>query len=120
MKKRFQDYVNAKKMAIASVTGTAMTTLGFGHCSTITDPNTQTKSVMKAIFNALTIAGVVLLAVGVVTLVRIVISTAGGEQSQPGAIGKGIGMVIGGILLAAARSIVKTITGQDPTELSIF
>lgn len=110
--------VNAKKTAMVGAAASALATMGFGFC--VNDANTQAKTVMKAVFNVLMLAGIVLLAIGIVSLVRTIISIAGGEQSQPGAIGKALGMTLGGVVLAASKWLVQQITGQDPTTITLF
>ena len=89
-----------------------------GHCDV--DVNSSTQKVMKAIFNVLLFGGIAMAAVGVGMLVRTVIAMSQGDQAQPGALGKAIGLTVGGIVLAALKTIMTTVTGQDPTTITIF
>lgn len=54
------------------------------------------KNFLKTLFNVLTFAGVVLIIAGAASLIRTIVSIASGEQAQPGAIGRGLGLLIGG------------------------
>lgn len=98
--------------------------VGLGICSTIgfcdVDVNSSTQKVMKAIFNLLLFGGIIMAAVGIGMLVRTVISMSQGEQAQPGALGRAIAITAGGIVLAAMKTIITTVTGQDPTAITIF
>ena len=75
---------------------------------------------LKTMFNVVMFAGVILAVAGAVTLIRTIISMASGEQAQPGALGKGIGLLVGGIILCAAKALITAIIGQDPTTMTFM
>lgn len=89
-----------------------------GHCDI--DVNASTQKVMKAIFNMLLFGGIAMTAVGIGMLVKTVISMSQGDQAQPGALGRAVAFTLGGIVLAAMKTIITTVTGQDPTAITIF
>ena len=43
-----------------------------------------------------------------------------GEQAQPGALGKGIGLIVGGAVLCALKAIVTAVIGSDPTTMTFY
>ena len=45
---------------------------------------------------------------------------ASGEQAQPGALGKGIGLIVGGAVLCALKAIVTAVIGSDPTTMTFY
>jgi len=51
---------------------------------------------------------------------RAIVSMASGEQAQPGALGKGIGLIVGGAVLCALKAIVTAIIGTDPTTMTFY
>lgn len=89
-----------------------------GYCDI--DVNASTQKVMKAIFNMLLFGGIAMTAVGIGMLVKTVISMSQGDQAQPGALGRAVAFTLGGIVLAAMKTIITTVTGQDPTTITIF
>lgn len=76
-----------------------------------TDVTTVGNNVIKAVFNVLLLGGIVLAAVGVVQLVRAIMEASQG-QSQPGAVGKALGMILGGIVMAAAKTVLNALGVQ--------
>ncbi len=54
------------------------------------------------------------------SLIRTIVSMASGEQAQPGALGKGIGLIVGGAVLCALKAIVTSIIGQDPATMKFY
>ena len=78
------------------------------------------KNFLKTLFNVLTFAGVVLIIAGAASLIRTIVSIASGEQAQPGAIGRGLGLLIGGIVLAALKAVITAVIGQDPTSINFL
>ena len=78
------------------------------------------KNFLKTLFNVLTFAGVVLIIAGAASLIRTIVSIASGEQAQPGAIGRGLGLLIGGIVLAALKAVITAVIGQDPTGINFL
>lgn len=113
---------NAKKNMLAisamSSLSAGLASVGLGFCEV--NANKTMQNFMKTMFNVLTFGGVVLIAVGAVTLIKTIIALASGDQAQPGAIGKGIGLLVGGIILAAARIVVKAVIGDDPTSMTFI
>ena len=61
---------------------------------------------LTQMWKVMTFAGIIMAALGVASLVRTVSSIASGEQSQPGALGRGIGLLLGGIALAALKTLL--------------
>lgn len=82
--------------------------------------NTSAQKVIKIVFNVIMLAGIVLIAAGAVMLIKTIVSIASGEQAQPGAIGKALGLLIGGIVAAALHPIVTAIIGQDPFTMTFY
>ena len=81
---------------------------------------TALKNFLKTLFNVLIFAGVVLIIAGAASLIRTIVSIASGEQAQPGAIGRGLGLLIGGIVLAALKAIITAVIGTDPTGINFL
>lgn len=99
-------------------TSTLMTAVSPAMCEV--NGNTSMQNFLKALFSILVFAGIILIIAGSVSLIRTVMSIASGEQAQPGAIGKGAGLLVGGIVLCAAKALVKTIIGADPTTMTFM
>ena len=81
---------------------------------------TALKNFLKTLFNVLIFAGIVLIIAGAASLIRTIVSIASGEQAQPGAIGRGLGLLIGGIVLAALKAIITAVIGTDPTSINFL
>lgn len=82
--------------------------------------NTAMQKFLKTMFSITVFAGIVLIAAGVASLIRTIVAMASGEQAQPGALGKGIGLIVGGAVLCALKAIVTAIIGQDPTTMTFY
>ena len=82
--------------------------------------NSAMQKFLKTMFSITVFAGIVLIAAGAASLIRTIVSMASGEQAQPGALGKGIGLIVGGAVLCALKAIVTAIIGQDPTTMSFY
>ena len=82
--------------------------------------NTAMQKFLKTMFSITVFAGIVLIAAGAASLIRTLVSMASGEQAQPGALGKGIGLIVGGVVLCALKAIVTAIIGSDPTTMSFY
>ena len=54
-------------------------------------------------FSITVFVGIVLIEAGAASLIRTIVSMASGEQAQPGALGKGIGLIVGGAVLCALK-----------------
>lgn len=107
--------VNALAVSAATAMSAGLASVGLGFCDI--NANKSMQNFLKTLFNVITFAGVVLIIAGAVSLIRTIISISSGEQAQPGALGKGIGLLVGGIILCAAKALIKAITGQDPTTM---
>lgn len=110
--------VNSLAIGAASTVSAGLASIGLGFCEV--NANSSMQNFLKTMFNIITFAGVVLAVAGAVTLIRTIISMASGEQAQPGALGKGIGLLVGGIILCAAKALVTAIIGQDPTSMTFM
>ena len=84
------------------------------------DGNSYMQKFLKTMFSITVFAGIVLIAAGAASLIRTIVSMASGEQAQPGALGKGIGLIVGGAVLCALKAIVTSIIGQDPTTMKFY
>lgn len=82
--------------------------------------NTAMQKFLKTMFSITVFAGIVLIAAGAASLIRTIVSMASGEQAQPGALGKGIGLIVGGAVLCALKAIVTAIIGTDPTTMTFY
>ena len=82
--------------------------------------NTAMQKFLKTMFSITVFAGIVLIAAGAASLIRTIVAMASGEQAQPGALGKGIGLIVGGVVLCALKAIVTAIIGQDPTTMTFY
>lgn len=106
------------KIGTASLMAGTMMTQVAAYCDV--DGNSSMQNFLTTMFNFLLFGGIVLAIVGIVLLIKTIVSMASGEQAQPGALGKGIGLLIGGIVLACAKLIVTSIIGQDPTTMTFM
>lgn len=122
-------YLKAKAIMAKSercnvLTGTkaAMMCAIVGICPAYCDinGNTAMQKFLKTMFSITVFAGIVLIAAGVASLIRTIVAMASGEQAQPGALGKGIGLIVGGAVLCALKAIVTAIIGQDPTTMTFY
>lgn len=84
------------------------------------DGNSSMQKFLKTMFSVTVFAGIILIAAGAASLIRTIVSMASGEQAQPGALGKGIGLIVGGAVLCALKAIVTSIIGQDPTTMTFY
>lgn len=84
------------------------------------DGNSSMQKFLKTMFSITVFAGIILIAAGAASLIRTIVSMASGEQAQPGALGKGIGLIVGGAVLCALKAIVTSIIGQDPTTMTFY
>ena len=82
--------------------------------------NSAMQKFLKTMFSITVFAGIVLIAAGAASLIRTIVSMASGEQAQPGALGKGIGLIVGGAVLCALKAIVTAIIGTDPTTMTFY
>ena len=124
MKKIKEKAIMAKsKMDDVSIkTGVAISTAVAAVCPAYCDinGNTSMQKFLKTMFSITVFAGIVLIAAGAASLIRTIVAMASGEQAQPGALGKGIGLIVGGAVLCALKAIVKAIIGQDPVTMTFY
>ena len=92
--------------------------VGLAYCDI--NGNTAMQKFLKTMFSITVFAGIVLIAAGAASLIRTIVSMASGEQAQPGALGKGIGLMEGGAVLCALKAIVTAVIGQDPTAMTFY
>ncbi len=104
--------------AAICLTSTVMATISPAMCEI--NGNSAMQNFLKILFSLLVFVGIVLIIAGAVSLIRVVMSVASGETAQPGTIGRGAALLVGGIVLCAAKAIVKTIIGQDPTTMTFM
>ncbi len=90
---------------LSTAIATACSAVGIGYCNSgITAPLNR---FLDASFSVTTFAGILLAGAGAATLIKTIVSISGGnEQAQPGAIGKGVGMLVGGIALALLKTFL--------------
>ena len=98
---------------------TSLASIGLaGFCDI--DGNGVMQKFLKMFFNITLFGGIIMAGVGVATLLRTVVALASGEQAQPGAIGKGVGFLVGGIILMALKKILTGMIGSDPTTMTFL
>lgn len=73
------------------------------------DVNDTINNVLKFVFGGVTLVGIFMAIVGVVQLVRYYMAVSGGDQAQPGQLGKAIGMLIGGIVCVFVKTILSAL-----------
>ena len=100
------------------VAGAAIASICPAYCDI--NGNTAMQKFLKTMFSITVFAGIVLIAAGAASLIRTIVAMASGEQAQPGALGKGIGLIVGGAVLCALKAIVTAIIGQDPTTMTFY
>lgn len=82
-----------------------------GYCATSADGTLQ--NLLKIIFNVMMFGGIISIAYGAVLLFRALTSQDSGD---PHGITKGIGWVVGGVVMVSIKAIVTAVMGgQDPT-----
>lgn len=105
----------AENKALAIVSGVAAST-GVGYCK---DVNAMSQKVMSLIFNGIMYVGIALTAVGIIQIVRCIMAVSGGDQLQPGQLGKAIGLAIGGIVCIGLKVLITSITGVNPDSITL-
>lgn len=94
--------------AKATVTAaTALATIAPAFCDN--DANATATKIINMVFNLVSMAGLVLIIVGVVQLVRAIMAVSAGDQLQPGQIGKAIGMLVAGVVAAGLKTILTAL-----------
>lgn len=75
------------------------------YCTDSFDPNNGARTILKFIFSAITLGGIVFIVMGIIQIVKAV---SEGEAAPPNAIPKALGFLIGGIVMVAAKPILQT------------
>lgn len=70
-------------------------------------------TLVTILFGVMMYGGVIFLAYGVVELFKAFTS----NDSDPRMLSKGVGFVIGGIVMIAIKSVVMAVVGADPTRI---
>ena len=113
-----EETVNVKsrvsKMLTAAVA--ALSTISPAFADPI-NPDTSARTILKLVFNIMMFGGIIFAGIGAYMIGKAI---SDGENAPPGAIGKGIGFAVAGIILIAARFIVEKITGTSIDEFSFF
>lgn len=65
--------------------------------------------IIELIWTLTTFAGIVMVAIGVVQLIRSVIALTGGDQLQPGQLGKAIGLIAAGLAACILKTVLEGI-----------
>lgn len=65
--------------------------------------------IIDLIWTLTTFTGIVMVAIGVVQLIRCVIALTGGDQLQPGQLGKAIGLIAAGLAAVILKSVLSSI-----------
>lgn len=93
------------KMALGA--SAALAVVAPGYCTN--GVNDQAGKIINMMFNLISVAGLVLVAVGIVQLVRAIIALTGGDQLQPGQLGKALGFIVAGIVAAGLKAILAAL-----------
>lgn len=109
--------INATKVAVA---GSIATLAGIPQAYCLKDANGMASSILVTIFNFIKFGGIVLLAIGIVKLIKTAISMAGGDQTPPQELAKDAAMVLGGIALLMAQTLVESVTGESISNLTLM
>lgn len=92
---------NKRTVVVASATGlVAMASQAFCLAGSL-------NKILDLIWTLTMFAGIVMLCIGVIQLIRCVIALTAGDQLQPGQLGKAIGLIAAGL----AAVILKTVLG---------
>lgn len=105
MLKKLFDNTKALPSKIKAGVAAGIATLGIAptFCGSIDD---AANNVLNAVFTLLKFGGIILIAVGIVQLVKAIMEASQG-QSQPGAVGKALGMIVGGLFMAVIESVLS-------------
>lgn len=103
--------------ALSASLAMGMTTIIPAFAANEINADNAVRKIFRFIFSALLVGGVVMLIMGIKGIVTAVNE---GENAPPGAIGKGVGLVLVGIVLGASQWIVKQVFGFDATTFSFF
>ena len=98
--------VNNTTTRIALGAAAAFAVIAPGYCTGVND---QAGKIVNMMFNLISVAGLVLVAVGIVQLVRAIIALTGGDQLQPGQLGKALGFIVAGIVAAGLKAILTAL-----------
>jgi hypothetical protein len=112
--KTVKEKVNMADMKCAMAISSVMATILPGYCS---DANTAMTNTINAIMNIIKFAGYIMLAIGVVQLVRCIMALTSGDQLQPGQLGKALGMIIAGVIACTIETVLEKLGINKPTSI---
>ena len=95
---------NRAGVIAASTAALAMSSKAF--CTGI---SSSLNKIIDLIWTLTTFTGIVMVAIGVVQLIRCVIALTGGDQLQPGQLGKAIGLIAAGLAAVILKSVLTSI-----------
>ena len=67
----------------------------------------QLNQILNLVWTLTTFAGIVMVAIGAVQLIRCVIALTSGDQMQPGQLGKAVGLLAAGIAAAVLKTVLN-------------
>lgn len=102
-----KEKMRSTEAKVAMTTGAAFATIAPAFCDN--DANSTATKIINMVFNLVSMAGLVLIIVGVVQLVRAIMAVSAGDQLQPGQIGKAIGMLVAGVVAAGLKTILAAL-----------
>ena len=100
---KMKNAINEKRTAIVAGNAGVAAIVSKAYCL-----SGKLDKVTSLVYDLTKFAGTVLIAIGVVQLVRCVIALTGGDQLQPGQLGKAIAMIAAGIAACMLETIVNT------------
>lgn len=71
--------------------------------------NAQLNKIIALIWTLTTFTGIAMCAIGIVQVIRCVIALTGGDQLQPGQLGKAIGLIAAGLCAAMLETVLGAI-----------
>lgn len=80
--------------------------------------NDALQNLIRFIFSTMTVGGILMIAYGMVMIVRAF--SGMGDDGDPHAMTKGVGFVMGGITMCCIRYLVRALTGSDPTSYTFI
>lgn len=117
--KNLKSFVKSTEAKVAGATAVAASQVGMAFATTGKSATDMIQGVMNMIFGIVQVGGIMLLIVGIVQLVRCFIAVTGGDQLQPGQLGKAAGMVFAGVIALILKGTITTLTGVNPDNIKI-
>ena len=84
------------------------------------DANATVNNFMSTIFNVAMFGGIIFIAIGIALSISTFAKASQGEQVPPNSIAKDIGFLVTGLVLVSLRTLLTTMTGQDPANITLF